>query len=125
MQAEVIVIGAGINGLVAATRLAMAGRSVLLVDRRDVVGGRAAPYRFHDDFSAPGLLSDTAFMRPPLWRELGLDLSREAPGRIPVIWGEGELRAVDRRKLQLAVVATFELDLGARMRSHGEVAQRA
>ena len=95
MQADVIVIGAGINGLVAATRLAMAGRAVVLLDRREVVGGRAAPYRFHERFSAPGLLSDTSGMRPALWRELGLDLKRDTPGRRPATWHAGQVRAVD------------------------------
>jgi len=36
---DVVVIGAGHNGLTAAAYLAMAGRSVLVVDRRERVGG--------------------------------------------------------------------------------------
>jgi phytoene dehydrogenase-like protein len=39
---DAIVIGAGHNGLVAAAYLARAGRSVLVLERRDVVGGAAA-----------------------------------------------------------------------------------
>jgi phytoene dehydrogenase-like protein len=38
---DCIVIGAGHNGLVCAFELARAGRRVLVVERRDVVGGCA------------------------------------------------------------------------------------
>ncbi len=41
-QADVIVVGAGHNALVAATYLARAGRKVLLLERRDVPGGQLA-----------------------------------------------------------------------------------
>src|SRR5215207_10112238 len=43
---DAIVIGAGHNGLIAAAYLARAGRSVLLVEARDAVGGTAASERF-------------------------------------------------------------------------------
>jgi len=39
---DVIVIGAGHNGLVAAAYLAKAGRRVLVLERREVIGGEAA-----------------------------------------------------------------------------------
>lgn len=40
MDADVIVVGAGLAGLRCADRLAEAGRAVVLVEREDVVGGR-------------------------------------------------------------------------------------
>ena len=41
MQYDVIIIGAGHNGLTAAAYLARWGRRVLVLERRDVVGGCA------------------------------------------------------------------------------------
>ncbi len=67
-----IVIGAGVDGLVAATRLAMGGRNVVVVDRAQVPGGRSASHEFHPGFRSPGLLSDTAGFRPVVVQELDL-----------------------------------------------------
>jgi phytoene dehydrogenase-like protein len=67
-----IVIGAGVNGLVAATRLGMGGRRVLLVDRAETPGGRCASHEFHPGFRSPGLLSDTSALRPVVLQELDL-----------------------------------------------------
>jgi phytoene dehydrogenase-like protein len=36
---EAIVVGSGHNGLIAATYLAKAGKRVLVLERRDVIGG--------------------------------------------------------------------------------------
>ena len=40
-SADVVIVGAGHNGLVAATLLARAGRSVLVLERREQLGGAA------------------------------------------------------------------------------------
>ena len=55
---DVVVIGAGVNGLVAAAELARAGRSVMLVDSKDRIGGfiesaeRTIPGYVHDVYSS-------------------------------------------------------------------------
>lgn len=50
----IIVIGAGHNGLVCATKLARAGHAVTVLERRDVVGGMADTYEFAPGFRASG-----------------------------------------------------------------------
>ena len=52
---DVIVVGAGHNGLVAATYLAKAGRRVLVVERNSTPGGQLAAGMLGADFEAPAL----------------------------------------------------------------------
>ena len=70
---DVIVIGAGHNGLTTACMLARAGRSVLVIEKRAVVGGLCAPEEFHPGYHAPGILHDTAQLRTGLVTDLHLD----------------------------------------------------
>ena len=69
---DVIVIGAGHNGLAAATMLAKLGRRVIVVERRDVTGGLCAGEEFHPGYRTPGLLHDTAGLRLAICDALGL-----------------------------------------------------
>ncbi|HLF57413.1 MAG TPA: NAD(P)/FAD-dependent oxidoreductase [Thermoanaerobaculia bacterium] len=69
---DAIVVGGGQNGLAAAARLAAAGRSVAVVERRDRSGGLAGAYEFHPGYVAPGLLFDDGLMRPAVAERLGL-----------------------------------------------------
>ncbi|HZU23188.1 MAG TPA: NAD(P)-binding protein, partial [Terriglobales bacterium] len=56
MNHEVIIVGAGHNGLVAAFYLAKAGLKPLVVERRDVVGGVATTEEFHPGFRVSTLM---------------------------------------------------------------------
>jgi len=74
---DVVIVGGGHNGLVAATYLARAGRSVLVIERRDHVGGAAVSEQPFAGVDAR--LSRYAYLVSLLPRaivsELGLDLT--------------------------------------------------
>jgi phytoene dehydrogenase-like protein len=70
---EAIVIGAGHNGLTAAGRLAARGRKVLVLERRDRLGGTTALEEFHPRYRCAGPLHDTTAVRPAVVRALGLE----------------------------------------------------
>lgn len=69
---DTLVIGGGHDGLIAATALARAGRQVVLCEARALLGGRCAREEFHPGYAAPGLLHDTAGLRPTVIEALDL-----------------------------------------------------
>jgi phytoene dehydrogenase-like protein len=70
---DAIVIGAGPNGLAAATRLAKAGKKVLILERAPHPGGLSARREFHPGFSVPGILHDDALTTKKAAGELELE----------------------------------------------------
>jgi len=70
---DVVVLGAGIEGLCAAAELARAGRAVLVVERRERAGGSAAREEFHPGFRASGVLPDCTLARRELLAPLDLE----------------------------------------------------
>jgi len=80
MAYDVIIIGAGHNGLVAANYLAKAGRKVLVLERRAVAGGQLVTESFAEGFSADALHA-SAQLRPDIVVDLGLRI--EAPRSNP------------------------------------------
>ena len=67
---DVIIIGAGLNGLVAANYLAKAGKRVLVLERRAIVGGQAATESF-GNFKADALHAGGQ-LRPDIITDLEL-----------------------------------------------------
>lgn len=83
---DVIVVGAGHNGLTAAALLGRAGRRVLVVERRDAIGGLAGPVEFFPGYRTAGMIHDSGQVRADVVRELDLLQHglRLRPGRAPV-----------------------------------------
>jgi phytoene dehydrogenase-like protein len=87
VTADVVVIGAGLNGLTAAAYLARAGRTVVVLERRAAVGGSAVTQEFAPGFRVDTAVHDVGWISPRIVRELDLGaygLQLVSPGR-PVL----------------------------------------
>jgi len=73
-QYDYIIIGAGHNGLVAAAYLAKQGKKVLILERRDIVGGQVVTESFDDGFTVDSLHAGGT-LRPDIIKDLGLGTS--------------------------------------------------
>ncbi len=69
---DVIVIGAGHNGLVAACYIARAGLSVLVLERRPVVGGAAVTEELMPGVRVSAASYSLSLLRPDVYRDLEL-----------------------------------------------------
>jgi monoamine oxidase len=89
VQVDVLVIGAGAAGLAACAELARAGRSVLVVEARDRVGGRCLTRRL------PGL---------PVPVELGAEFIHGRPEATFSLLRKANIPAVDSTRTQLVAL---------------------
>ncbi|HYR44593.1 MAG TPA: NAD(P)/FAD-dependent oxidoreductase [Terriglobia bacterium] len=70
---RVVIVGAGLNGLVAAFYLAKAGLPALVLERRDIIGGTAVTEEIHPGFRCPTVLHSTGQLLPQIVRDMQLD----------------------------------------------------
>ncbi len=70
---DVVIIGAGHNGLACAAYLARAGLSVKVLERRDVVGGAALTEEFHPGFRNSVYSYVVSLLDPVVIRDLDLE----------------------------------------------------
>ncbi|MEO8161082.1 MAG: NAD(P)/FAD-dependent oxidoreductase, partial [Arenimonas sp.] len=69
---DVIVVGAGHNGLVSACYLARAGLKVMVLERSDRVGGAAVSRKIYDDITYSNCSYVCSLLRPEIMRQLEL-----------------------------------------------------
>lgn len=91
---DAIVVGAGHNGLVTAALLARRGRSVLVLERRDVIGGAAATEEIFPGCRVNVAAQDAGLFRRDILADLGVDAGGLEWVRPPAVatslLGEGE-----------------------------------
>ncbi len=103
-MADVIIIGAGHNGLVCAFYLASAGLKVTVLEKRDVVGGAAVTEEFHPGFRNSVASYTVSLLNPKVIADLDLPrhglevVERRAANFLPrddgyLLTGEGRTRA--------------------------------
>lgn len=104
-ETDVVIIGAGHNGLTCAAYLAMAGLRVHVVERRKVVGGAAVTEEFHPGFRNSVAAYTVSLLNPQVIRDLKLTeqglriVERRAQNFLPapdgsyLLTGEGRTKA--------------------------------
>jgi phytoene dehydrogenase-like protein len=80
---DTIIIGAGHNGLVAAAYLAKQGKKVLVLERRDIVGGQVVTESFGDGFTVDSLHAGGT-LRPDIIKDLKLSLPASTSPTAPL-----------------------------------------
>src|SRR3979490_2603599 len=103
-ETEIVIIGAGHNGLTCAAYLAMAGLRVRVVERRKVVGGAAVTEEFHPGFRNSVAAYTVSLLNPQIISDLKLRdhglriVERRAQNFLPapdgsyLLTGEGRTR---------------------------------
>jgi phytoene dehydrogenase-like protein len=103
-ETDVVIIGAGHNGLTCATYLAMAGLRVKVVERRAVAGGAAVTEEFHPGFRNSVAAYTVSLLNPQIIADLKLHdhglkiVERRAQNFLPapdgsyLLTGEGRTR---------------------------------
>jgi phytoene dehydrogenase-like protein len=107
-ETDVIIIGAGHNGLTCAAYLAMAGLRVKVVERRKVVGGAAVTEEFHPGFRNSVAAYTVSLLNPQIIADLKLGdnglkiVERRAQNFLPAADGSYLLTGEGRTRQSLA-----------------------
>jgi len=115
-ETDVVIIGAGHNGLTCAAYLAAAGLRVHVVERRKVVGGAAVTEEFHPGFRNSVAAYTVSLLNPQIIRDLGLAeqglrvVERRAQNFLPAPDGSYLLTGEGRTKASVARLSARDAD---------------
>jgi phytoene dehydrogenase-like protein len=115
-ETDVIIIGAGHNGLTCAAYLAMAGLRVKVVDRRRVVGGAAVTEEFHPGFRNSVAAYTVSLLNPQIASDLKLSdhglriVERRAQNFLPAPDGSYLLTGEGRTRQSVATLSARDAD---------------
>jgi phytoene dehydrogenase-like protein len=121
-QSDILIIGAGHNGLVCAAYLAAAGLKVTLLERRAVVGGAAVTEEFHPGFRNSVAAYTVSLLNPKVIRDLDLYhfglkiVERKASNFLPTEDGRYLLAGDGRTASEVAKFSTAD---AARLDAYG------
>src|SRR5436305_7422475 len=115
-ETDVVIIGAGHNGLTCATYLAMAGLRVKVVERRAVAGGAAVTEEFHPGFLNSVAAYTVSLLNPQIIADLKLHdhglkiVERRAQNFLPAPDGSYLLTGEGRTRESLAKLSERDAD---------------
>ena len=124
---DAVVIGGGHNGLTCAAYLAMAGHSVRVLERRDIVGGAAITQVFHPGFRNSVAAYTVSLLQPKVIRDLELHrhglkiVERRAQNFLPTEDGRYLLTGEGRTQRE---IAKFSADDAAHYPAYAAEIQR-
>lgn len=103
---DAVVIGSGPNGLAAAVTLALAGRSVVVYEQADQIGGGLRS----DSLGSPGYVHDLCASVHPLGVASPFFRSLTAKGLLPELWGYAEVEFAHPLDNGDAAIVVADLD---------------
>jgi phytoene dehydrogenase-like protein len=115
-ETDVVIIGAGHNGLTCAAYLARAGLRVRVVERRSVVGGAAVTEEFHPGFRNSVAAYTVSLLNPQVIRDLKLAehglriVERRAQNFLPAPDGSYLLTGEGRTKSSVARLSAHDAE---------------
>jgi phytoene dehydrogenase-like protein len=112
---DAVVVGGGHNGLTCAAYLAKAGRKVLVLERRHIVGGATVSEELHPGFTFSVCSYVVSLLRPHIVRELelakyGLELIPLDCSFTPLPDGRSLARWGDKERTRREIAAFSPLD---------------